>query len=150
MPACRKACRRTRASIAGAFANYAVLLGNRSFMRYTFCVTFFHVAAYAFITGSPKAYIDCYHIDPGYYDFWFGVNIPGVMTLSAANRRPVRHFPPGQLLRGATLIAAAAALLLAVLVFHGTGGIWGIALPAFLMFSMNGIIASYSQISKKP
>ena len=150
MPACRKACRRTRASIAGAFANYAVLLGNRSFMRYTFCVTFFHVAAYAFITGSPKAYIDYYHIDPGYYDFWFGVNIPGVMTLSAANRRPVRHFPPRQLLRGATLIAAAAALLLAVLVFHGTGGIWGIALPAFLMFSMNGIIASYSQISKKP
>ncbi len=134
--------RRAQGSIAVAFANYAVLLGNRAFMRYTLCVTFFYVAAYAFITGSPKAYIDYYHIDPAYYGLWFGVNILGVMLLSAANRRLVRRFPLGRLLRGATFIAAAAAFLLAVFVYRGTGGIWGIALPVFLMFSMNGIIAS--------
>ena len=70
------------------------------------------------------------------------MNILGVMLLSAANRRLVRHFPLDRLLRGATLAATAAAILLAVLACRGTGGIWGIALPVFLMFSMNGIIAS--------
>lgn len=134
--------RRARGSIAGAFANYAALLRNRAFMRYTLCVTFFYVAAYAFITGSPKAYIDYYYIDPGFYGLWFGVNILGVMIFSAVNRHLVRLFPLGWLLCASTLVASAAAILLAALVYHGTGGIWGIVLPAFLMFSMNGIIAS--------
>lgn len=134
--------RRGTGSLAGAFANYAALLGNRAFMRYTLCVTAFYVAAYAFITGSPKVYIGHFGIDPARYGLWFGVNILGVMILSAANRRLVRHFPLDRLLRGATLAATAAAILLAVLACRGTGGIWGIALPVFLMFSMNGIIAS--------
>ncbi len=134
--------RRAQGSIAGAFVDYATLLGNRAFMRYTLCVTFYYVSAYAFITGSPKAYIDYYHVDPAYYGIWFGANILGVMLFSAANRRLVRHFPLDRLLRGATLVAAAASILPAVFVYYGIGGIWSVALPVFVSFAMNGIISS--------
>ncbi|MBH5328935.1 multidrug effflux MFS transporter [Eikenella sp. S3360] len=134
--------RRAEGSVWAAFAGYKDLLANRVFMRYTLCVTFFYVAAYAFITGSPKVYIDYFHVAPEYYGFWFGANIVGVMAMSALNRRLVGKFALPQLLRGATLIAAAAALLVAAAAFLKIGGIWGIALPVFAVFSMNGIIAA--------
>ena len=134
--------RRAAGSLWSAFARYRGLLAHRAFMRYTFCVTFFYVAAYAFIAGSPFVYIDYFGIDEAYYGFWFGVNIFGVFALSAANRRLLRYFAIDRLLRAATRFAAVFALLLVALVLAGVGGIWGIALPMFAVFSMNGIIAA--------
>lgn len=131
--------RRARTPLWTAFADYRRLLTNRPFMRYTLCVTFFYIAAYAFITGSPKVYIGHFGIAPEYYGFWFGANIIGVMLLSAANRRLTRRFPLDILLKYATLTAAVAALLL---VPAASLGIWGIALPVFAVFSTNGIIAA--------
>ena len=112
--------KRAQGSACGAFASYGALLRNRPFMRNTLCVTFFYVAAYAFITGSPFVYIDYFHVDPQYYGFWFGVNILGVMAMSAVNRRLVQL----------------------VMAFTGIGGIWGLAVPIFVVFSTNGIIAA--------
>ena len=134
--------RRAAGSLWSAFARYRGLLAHRAFMRYTFCVTFFYVAAYAFIAGSPFVYIDYFGIDEAYYGFWFGVNIFGVFALSAANCRLLRHFAIDRLLRAATRFAAVFALVLVALVLAGVGGIWGIALPMFAVFSMNGTIAA--------
>lgn len=47
-------------------------------MRYTLSVTFFYVAAYAFITGSSFVYIDYFGIPSKYYGFLFEINIAGV------------------------------------------------------------------------
>lgn len=139
LPESLPATRRARTSLWTAFADYRRLLTNRPFMRYTLCVTFFYIAAYAFITGSPKVYIGHFGIEPEYYGFWFGANIIGVMLLSAANRRLTRRFPLDILLKYATLTAAVAALLL---VPAASLGIWGVALPVFAVFSTNGIIAA--------
>ena len=139
LPESLPATRRARTPLWTAFADYRRLLTNRPFMRYTLCVTFFYIAAYAFITGSPKVYIGHFGIAPEYYGFWFGANIIGVMLLSAANRRLTRRFPLDILLKYATLTAAVAALLL---VPAASLGIWGIALPVFAVFSTNGIIAA--------
>ncbi|WP_041639823.1 multidrug effflux MFS transporter [[Mannheimia] succiniciproducens] len=137
--------KRAAGSFWSAFGNYRILLKNRAFMRYTLCVTFFYVAAYAFITGSPFVYIDYFKVDPQYYGFLFGVNIVGVALLSAVNRRLVRHYPLESLLRVSTMIALCAVLILVVLVFmdlDGIAGILSVAVPIFIMFSMNGIIAA--------
>lgn len=115
--------KRAQGSAWGAFASYGALLRNRPFMRNTLCVTFFYVAAYAFITGSPFVYIDYFHVDPQYYGFWFGVNILGVMAMSAVNRRLAGRMPLERLLWLATLVASAAALVQLVMAFTGVGGI---------------------------
>ena len=134
--------KRAQGSAWGAFASYGALLRNRPFMRNTLCVTFFYVAAYAFITGSSFVYIDYFHVDPQYYGFWFGVNILGVMAMSAVNRRLAGRMPLERLLWLATLVASAAALVQLVMAFTGIGGIWGLAVPIFVVFSTNGIIAA--------
>ena len=136
--------KRTKASLPGAFRNYFALLRNRAFMRYTLCVTFFYVSAYAFITGSPFVYIRYYGIDPQYYGWLFAINIVGLMGVSFLNRRLVQRHPLDKLLKIAVSIAALAMVTLALAVKLQFGGIAAVIIPVFLFFSMNGIIAATS------
>lgn len=136
--------KRTKASLPGAFRNYLALLRNRAFMRYTLCVTFFYVSAYAFITGSPFVYIRYYGIDPQYYGWLFAVNIVGLMGVSFLNRRLVQRHPLDKLLKIAVTIAALAMVTLALAVKLQFGGIAAVIIPVLLFFSMNGIIAATS------
>jgi DHA1 family bicyclomycin/chloramphenicol resistance-like MFS transporter len=144
MPETLPAKKRTGTSIASAFGKYKVLISHRKFMTYTLSVTFYYVAAYAFITGSPKIYISCFGVDPQYYGWLFAINIVGVMTLSFINRKLVRRFQLNKLLRTSTAIAMLAGLVLVVSSKFNTIGILGIIIPVFFFFSMNGIIAATS------
>lgn len=113
-------------------------------MRYTLCVTFYYVSAYAFITGSPFVYIDYFHIDSQYYGWLFAVNIVGVMAMSFVNRIVVRHYPMDKLLKITSIIATLATLTLALAVKMEIGGVLLIIVSVFIFFSMNGIIAATS------
>ncbi|MCE0496093.1 multidrug effflux MFS transporter [Vibrio salinus] len=135
---------RVKASLPGAFRNYLALLRNRLFMRYTLCLTFFYVAAYAFMTGSPFVYIDFFGVAPQYYGWLFALNIVGVMGVSLINRRLVLHFPLEKLLKFAVIISALATLTLACCVKLQLGGIIAVVITVFLFFSMNGVIAANS------
>lgn len=136
--------KRLTTPISSAFGNYASLLKNREFMRYTLCVSFFYVAAYAFIAGSPFVYISYYHVDPQHYGWLFAVNIIGVMALSSVNRRLVQRHPLHTLLRVAAFVAALATVLLALSVKTHMGGMVAMVLTIFIFFSMNGIVAAAS------
>jgi DHA1 family bicyclomycin/chloramphenicol resistance-like MFS transporter len=139
--------KRVKASLPGAFSNYYLLLKNTQFMRFTLCVTFYYVAAYAFITGSPFVYITYFHVDPQHYGWLFAVNVVGLMGVSMLNRKWVHRYPLALLLKIATVIAALAAVLLAVCARFEVGGIVMVILPVFVFFSMNGIIAATSTAS---
>ncbi|APG20546.1 Bcr/CflA family drug resistance efflux transporter [Kosakonia radicincitans] len=136
--------KRVNTSLAGAFTNYFSLLRNRTFMRFTLCLTFFYVSAYAFITGSPFVYIRYYGIDPQYYGWLFAINIVGLMGMSMVNRRLVQRHPLERLLKIAVAGAAVAAVALALVVKLQLGGIAAVVVCVFLFFSMNGIIAATS------
>lgn len=136
--------KRVKASLSGAFANYAILLRNASFMRFTLCLTFYYVAAYAFITGSPFVYIRYFGVDPQHYGWLFAVNIIGLMAVSVVNRRLVHRYPLESLLRFAVFAATLAAVILAAATGFGFGGIGLIIVAVFVFFSMNGIIAATS------
>lgn len=79
--------KREKASSGGVFRNYGLLLTNVAFMRYTLCLTFCHVAIYAFITGSPFVYISYFGVEAQHYGWLFALNIVGVMVMSVVNRR---------------------------------------------------------------
>lgn len=136
--------KRAPASLGGAFRNYMALLKNATFMRYTLSLTFFYVAAYAFITGSPRVYISYYGIDPQYYGWLFAVNIVGVIGMSVVNRKLVQRHPLDTLLKAAVTVATLAVVMLAVMVKLHLGGIIAVVIGVFLFFSMNGIIAATS------
>lgn len=135
---------RSQASFSSVFRNYYALLTNAQYMRFTLCLTFYYVAAYAFITGSPFVYITCFGVDPQHYGWLFAVNVVGLMAVSVVNRRLVHRYPLETLLKRAVCVAAVAAMVLAVTSGAGVGGISVLAGTIFVFFSMNGIIAATS------
>jgi len=136
--------KRVKASLRSAFRNYYTLLSNTQYMRFTLCLTFYYVAAYAFITGSPFVYITYFGVEPQHYGWLFAINIVGLMAVSMVNRRLVHRYPLETLLRFAVCIAMLAALMLALATGAGIGGIGLIAAAVFVFFAMNGVIAATS------
>lgn len=136
--------KRVKASLPSAFRNYYALLTNTTFMRFTLCLTFYYVAAYAFITGSPFVYITYFGVEPQHYGWLFALNIVGLMSMSVINRRLVQRYSLEMLLKFAVVTAAVAALVLAVATKLEIGGLILIVAAVFVFFSMNGIIAATS------
>jgi DHA1 family bicyclomycin/chloramphenicol resistance-like MFS transporter len=136
--------KRQQSSIIVVFQQYRRLLGNWAFMRYTLCVTFFYVAAYTFIVGSPFVYITYYGVDPQHYGWLFAINIVGIMALSFINRTLVGRFSLDRLLRCTTAFAAIALVILSALFYLGIGGIYSVVIMVFFFFSMNGTVAANS------
>ncbi len=134
--------KRSTLSLGSSFANYWYLLKHKVFMRFTLCVTFYYVAAYAFIAGSPRVYISYFGVDPQNYGWLFAVNILGVMILSFINRSLVRHFSLHRLLQIATTVALAAVIVMTYFVKSDIGGMYIIVGMVFIFFSMNGIVAA--------
>ena len=130
--------------MTNSFKSYFVLIKDAKFMKYTLSVTFFYIAAYAFITGSSFVYIDYFGIPSKYYGFLFGINIVGVAILSFLNKSLVNKFSLNSLLISSSTVAFIAAAVLLGLTFFGIAGVWGVIIPMFFIFSMNGIIASCS------
>jgi len=142
LPETHAPARRATTPASGALADYRALLGNGRFMRPTLCVTFFYVGAYAFIAGSPRVYIDHFHVAAQHYGWLFGVNLIGVMALSAVNRRLVRCYRLDALLRVATAVAALAMVAGLGVSRAPDAALWTVALPVAVFFSMNGILAA--------
>lgn len=133
---------RLKTPISAAFENYRLLIRNNAFLRYTLCVTFYYVAAYAFIVGSPFVYINFYKVEPGYYGWFFAINIIGVVVMSAVNRRLVQHYDLSLLLKVSATIAMSSTLILAFGIRYHDSALILIVITVFIFFSMNGIIAA--------
>lgn len=134
--------RRNKGPISKNFKNYAVLLKNWGFMKYTLCVTFFYIAAYAFIAGSPHVYIDLFGVAPEHFGYLFGLNIIGIAIMSAFNRRLVNVMKLENLLRYATWFAVAAVIITIGLMALGLTSLPLLVIGVFAFFSMNGIVAA--------
>lgn len=129
------------------FHNYRLLLRNHHFIRYTLCITFYYVGQYAFIVGSPKIYIDFFHVNPEHFGWLFGLNIVGVMLVSFINRLLIKRFSMDQMLHFATLLISLMGGILAFFAYTQIGGIISIILSVFGYFVVVGIIGSCATVS---
>lgn len=139
--------KRANGSWLSVFHNYRLLLRNRHFMRYTLCITFYYVGQYAFIVGSPKVYIDFFHVNPEHFGWLFGLNIVGVMLVSFINRLLIKRFSMDQMLHFATLSISLMGGILAFFAYTQIGGIISIILSVFGYFVVVGIIGSCATVS---
>lgn len=134
--------KRTKDSVMREYASYLRLLANRPYMAYTLCVAFFYVAIYAFIAGSPFVYITYFHVNAKYYGLLFGMNMIGVSVIGFFNRQLVTRHSLDKLLLYSNMTAVLGGVGLLLSAITGWGGILGIIGFVFVVFSMNGIVAS--------
>lgn len=136
--------RRTSQRIAGALAGYVVLARHRRLLGYAVAGGFFYGGIYAYLAGTPFAYIEVYHVPPQAYGLLFGLNITGMMATNLVNSRLVMRLGTDRLLRIGTLGAALSGLALAMDARFGWGGLVGLVVPLFCYVSMLGFVVANS------
>jgi DHA1 family bicyclomycin/chloramphenicol resistance-like MFS transporter len=136
--------RRNHEPLGGTMARYLSLIREKRLMAYAITGGFFYGGLFAYIAGTPFAYITYYQVPPQLYGLLFGVGMIGIMGSNYINVKLVGRFGIVKLLRTGATGAAIAGMILAIDTWTGWGGLVGVALPVLLFVSMTGFIAANS------
>jgi DHA1 family bicyclomycin/chloramphenicol resistance-like MFS transporter len=136
--------RRSTEPLYTALARYASLLKNRRLLGYAGAGGFFYGGIYAYIAGTPFAYIDYHHVSEQHYGLLFGLGITGIMVMNLLNARLVNRWGSDRLMRVGAMIAVAAGLSLAACARTDWGGLMGLVVPLFVFVAASGFIVANS------
>lgn len=136
--------KRTREPLFQSLLRYKELLSQRRLLAYSGAGGFFYGGMFAYIAGTPFAYINYYHVSPQAYGLLFGLGVVGIMATNFFNTRLLLRFGSTRLLLLGTGLAAVAGMMLAFAAKTGFLGIAGLVIPLFLFVSMTGFIVANS------
>jgi DHA1 family bicyclomycin/chloramphenicol resistance-like MFS transporter len=136
--------RRRSDGVAGALRNYFHLLGDRRILGCAATGACFYFGVFAYVAGSPFAYIDYYGLTPRTYGLVFGSGILGIMATNLINARFVMRWgiiPP---LRVGAGFAALSGLWAGLDAWTGFGGLPGLVAPLYAFTASSGLIMANS------
>ncbi len=136
--------RRNREPIMSALAGYASLIRNRRLLGFAAAGGFFYAGIYAYIAGTPFAYIDYYRVAPELYGIVFALGIVGIMATNMLNSRLVARLGTTTMLKIGTSGAMISGLATLAAGMTGWGGLWALAALLFLFVSCSGLIVANS------
>jgi MFS transporter, DHA1 family, multidrug resistance protein len=136
--------RRNHETLGRALVRYGELIRNRRLLGFAGAGGFFYGGMFAYIAGTPFAYITYHHVPAQLYGLLFAIGIVGIMIANLVNARLVTRFGSDRLLGFGTLAAALAGVLLAVAARTDWEGLWGLLLPLFAFVSATGFIVANS------
>ncbi len=123
---------------------YIDVLRNRSIIGYLGTGGFLYAGMFAYVAGSPFAYISYYHVPPRLYGFLFGLSVLGIMATNLLNARIVVRLGYDRVLVYGTLTALLSGLAACIMAVTGSGGLWGLVIPVFVFVSTTGLIVTNS------
>jgi DHA1 family bicyclomycin/chloramphenicol resistance-like MFS transporter len=134
--------RRTVEPMGQVLAGYWGFLGNHRLMGYAAASGFYYMGVFAYVAGTPFAFISYHGLSPQLYGLVFAAGTVGLMVTNLVNLRLVVRVGSDRMLWIGSLGAAASGLLVALVAGIGLGGIGGLAGALFLFVSMNGFIVA--------
>jgi MFS transporter, DHA1 family, multidrug resistance protein len=132
--------RRTRESLAVVPRQYGAMLIDSRFIGYALAIGFGSGLLFAYITGSPFAFMQLYGLSPRAYGLFFASNAIGLFGAAQVNRWLLRRFRSHTILRRAYAANAAAGLLLALIVATRLGGFVAFFATLFVCMTTLGLI----------
>ncbi len=139
--------KRNHAPLSSTFADYLGLIRDPRLLTYALAGGFYYGGCYAFIAGTPFAYVDYYHVSTTAFGLLFSVNIAGLMAVNFLNTRLIPRLGSERLFRIGAVIVAAAGIALIVNARTGFGGVAGLAIPIFFFMAPSGFIVANSVAS---
>jgi DHA1 family bicyclomycin/chloramphenicol resistance-like MFS transporter len=136
--------RRYRQPLGRALLGYLGLLGNKRILGYAAAGAFYYGGLFAYVAGTPFAYIGYYHLDPQLYPVVFAAGIVLIMATNIINARLVMRVGSVRLMRIGTVGAALAGLAAAAAGWTGWGGLAGLAVPLTVFIGLAGLISANS------
>ncbi|MDO9708270.1 Bcr/CflA family multidrug efflux MFS transporter [Paracraurococcus lichenis] len=140
LPETLEAERRRREGLAGILLTYARLLRNRQFLGHALAGALPTAGMFAYIAGSPFVYMELFHVSPGGYARFFGLNALGLILVGQVNARLARHVAAERLLAWVQVWMAAAGVLLLAVVASGLGGFWAMVALLFCFIACIGAV----------
>jgi DHA1 family bicyclomycin/chloramphenicol resistance-like MFS transporter len=134
--------RRNALSILSAFLGYAQLLRQPRLLAYAGVGGSFYGAMFAYVAGTPVAYITHHQVSPQHYGLLFALGIVGIMVANQINARLVRRFGIDRLIRFGAGLATVSGVVAALNAWHDWGGLWGLVVPLFFFASATGFIVA--------
>jgi len=136
--------RRNMEPLGRAMFRYGELLGNRQLLGYAGTGGFLYAGMFAYIAGTPFAYINFYHVPAERYGLLFGLAVAGIMGANLLNSRLVLRYGYDRILLVGALMAMLTAIAAAIAGRTGWGGLWGLVAPLVLFASTTGLIVANS------
>ncbi len=144
LPETLPAARRNHEPLIRALYRYRTLIRDRRLLGYAGTGGFFYAGMFAYIAGTPFAYVTYYRLSPQLYGVLFGAGIIGIMGTNMLNARLARSLGSDRLLRWGSALAMLSGLAVALAASTGWGGLWGLVLSLFLFVSATGFIVANS------
>lgn len=135
---------RRKEPLVRAITRYGHLLTHRRILGYVGAGGFFYAGMYAYIAGTPFAFITYHHLPAERYGLLFGAGILGIMATNIINARLVPRLGSDRILFGGTAAATFAGVMLAIAAYGDWGALWGLFLPLFVFVSCTGFIVANS------
>lgn len=136
--------RRSRQGAVAALVSYGELLRNRRLLGYAGAGGFFYGGMFAYVAGTPFAYITYHHLPAQLYGLLFAAGMVGIMAANMINARLVRRLGSDRLMIRGTMLAAGSGLVVALAALTDWGGLLALAVPLFVFASATGFIVANS------
>ncbi|TDC53837.1 Bcr/CflA family efflux MFS transporter [Jiangella ureilytica] len=130
--------RRRSGGIADTVRTYGSILHERAFVGLILTGGLMMAALFGYIAGSSFVFQDVFGLSEQGYGILFGVNSLGLIIATQLNARLVRRVRPQWIVAGALVAASSAAALMLVFAATGALGIYGIAVPLFVILTSVG------------
>jgi len=118
---------------------YWAVFRDPSFLRYSLTGAIAQSGLFAYITGSPKMFIEIFGLDPTHYSWLFGVNAIGIIGFSQLNGWLLKYHSSRKILNISLPILAVVSTVMCVMAYiHAS--FWGILLPLFAYISTLGLV----------
>jgi DHA1 family bicyclomycin/chloramphenicol resistance-like MFS transporter len=132
--------RRTRTSLAAVPRQYGMLLVDGRFLGYALAIGFASGLLFAYITGSPFAFIQLHGVSPRAFGIYFASNAVGMFGAAQVNRMLLRRYSSHTILKRASAVNAVAGVLLVLIVATGFGGFAAFFAALFACMTTLGLI----------
>ena len=136
--------RRSTLLLSRALSRYVELLKHRRLLAYAGAGGFFYAGMFAYIAGTPFAYITYHHLAARAYGVIFAAGVAGIMATNILNSRLVERLGGDRILLLGAAGATITGLVLAVTASTDWGGLAGLVVPLFFFTAMTGFIVANS------
>lgn len=136
--------RRSGEPLGRSFYRYLELLRHRRLLGYAAAGGFFYAGLFAYVAGTPFAYMTFHHLPPRMYPAVFSLGIFGIIGTNMLNARLVRRIGGDALLRRGTALAAGAGVAAVVAATTGWGGLAGLVVTLVTFMAATGLVVANS------
>ncbi len=120
--------------------NFSTLLGNRTYIGFTFTLVFAFSTFFAFISGAPFVFIEVLEVAPENFAWLITIQVVGFISGTLLVDRLLPKWGVDRLFRWAIFLAAISGLAIALLPLLGIQTVWTIVAPMVLFAFAIGFI----------